>query len=173
MSNLGTAGFKNFYKIEHYRAGELLHEETVKNLVVNEGLNDVLSVYFKGSSYTARHYLGLRTAGAILPGDTLSGLGAGSLSWGDFIKYMGDRQIIVLGAVASQKVNNENSRAQFIISGVTNPSGDVVSGLYVTNQLRKNSHSGVLYGAVDFAAPRTVLNDDVLVVTVEFSMSSL
>lgn len=165
------SGFKNKYIAQGFRDGKKIWEEVVYNMVVNEGLNNVLDKYFKGASYTANHYLGLKSAGAVTAADTLAKVGASTTNWDEFEKYSGNRQLIQLGAVASQKVNNANNRNTFAISGVTNPVGEAVHGIMVATVA--SGSSGVLFGAVDFAAARTVLDGDSIVVTVEFTQANL
>src|SRR5690606_12352228 len=145
-----------------------------KNLVVNEGLDDVLDKYFKGVNYSAVHYLGMKYDGAITATDTLQDLGDGFTSWAEFKNYLSvNRPTIVLGDVAAQTVSNVNNRAEFTIDGIVNPAGEIVYGVFVTTQPDKTLYNGVLFGAVDFQAPRTVLNSDLVIVTVEFTQASL
>ena len=42
------------------------------NIVVNVGLNDILDKYFKGSSYTAAWYVGIKGAGTAVAADTVA-----------------------------------------------------------------------------------------------------
>lgn len=56
------AGVKleNFYEVECFdRDGNLKWREAVKNMMTGEGLNELLNKLYKGSSYTAAHYVGL------------------------------------------------------------------------------------------------------------------
>ncbi|ATB52651.1 hypothetical protein PVS_15 [Vibrio phage vB_VspS_VS-ABTNL-3] len=165
------SGFQNKYVAECFRNGKKIWEETVYNMVVNEGLDHVLESYFKGSGYNGIHYLGLKTAGSVTAADTLAKVGAGTTNWDEFEKYTGNRIQIQLGAVSGQKVSNANNRATFAISGVTNPVGEAVHGIMVATV--NTGTSGILFGAVDFAAARTVLDGDSIVVTVEFTQANL
>ena len=69
--------------------GNLKWETSEHNLVVNEGLQDMNTKYFKGATYTAEWYLGLITG----PGsgttfaatDTLA-----SKAWTEFTNYSGE-----------------------------------------------------------------------------------
>lgn len=53
--------------------GKIKWIDYIENLTVNTGLNDILDKYWKGSTYTALHYVGL-TAGSPSPaaGDIMS-----------------------------------------------------------------------------------------------------
>jgi hypothetical protein len=57
--------FSNRYKVECFdRHGNLKWADHIDNVVVDVGVNDVLDKYYKGSSYTAAHYVGLIGANA-------------------------------------------------------------------------------------------------------------
>ena len=56
------AGAHGDYKLQCFdKDGNLKWEESTHNLVVNEGLQDMNTQYFKGSTYTAAFYMGLIT----------------------------------------------------------------------------------------------------------------
>jgi len=57
-----TVRYKNTYDVECLDSeGNVKWKDKIENLVVNVGLDDVLDKYFKGSTYTAAHYVGLFT----------------------------------------------------------------------------------------------------------------
>lgn len=138
--------------------GEVKWTEWARNLVTNAGLNDVLNNYFKGSSYTAAWYVGLKGAGTIAAGDTLASHGG----WAEISDYTGDRKALVLGTVASQSVDNSASKATFAIDDTA-----TVAGAFVATA--ESGTSGVLYGVANFTTPRDVENGDTLTVTVTLS----
>ncbi len=78
-------------KIECYDENEkLIWLEKIHNLVVDEGLNDSLDKYFKGSNYTAAHYVGLTTdSKTFAEGDSMSS----HAGWTEFTKYDGDNRM--------------------------------------------------------------------------------
>lgn len=160
-SHIGDLLAKNTYRIRCHRNGKLIWEEKINNLVVDEGLNDVLSQYFKGSSYTAAHYMGLKGAGAIAAANTL----ASHAAWAEITAYSGDRKAITLGAVASQSVDNTASPCQFTFTGSA-----AVDGIFVATVA--TGTSGVLFGAADFAATRNVIANDVLSIDATFTQAS-
>ena len=155
-------GFKNTYKVECFREGQLVWTEERCNLVVNEGLDDVLNQYFKGVGYNAAHYCGLKSEGAISANDTL----VSHAGWTELTGYDGNRVAIVLGAVAGQSVSNTANRAQFDINASATIGGVLIATV-------DTGTAGVLFGAVDFLAARPVLSGDTLVVTTTFTQSSL
>src|SRR4051812_21996531 len=71
--------------------------ETIRNLVTTEGKNDIIDKYFKGATYTAAWYLGLKGTGAASAGDTLASHGA----WTEATPYAGNRPAITWGTTSS------------------------------------------------------------------------
>src|SRR3712207_4389610 len=68
---IGSVKPRTFLNFECYDAeGNLKCAETTENLVTDEGLNDLLSKYFKGAAYTAAFFVGLKLAGTIAAADT-------------------------------------------------------------------------------------------------------
>jgi hypothetical protein len=162
---LGGPAMSSIYHVECFdKDGNLKWEETVKNTVVNAGLNDLLTQYFKGSSYSAVFYVGLKDSGTIAAGDTM----ASHAGWTEDTNYSnGSRPALTLGSVASQSVDNSASKAVFNISGTT-----TIYGAFVTTNSTKGGTTGTLYGAADFSASRSVLNGDTLNVTITLTASS-
>lgn len=161
MNKVGSV-FRNVYKTECFRNGAKVWEEVQHNLVVNEGLNDVLDKYFKGVAYTAQHYAGLKGVGAIAASDTL----LDHPGWVEILSYSGARKVLTLGAVAAQSVDNSASKAQFDITADTTIAGVIVATVETGNV-------GVLFGAVDFSQNRPVLINDILIVTCTFTQGSM
>lgn len=127
-------------------------EDTVHNLVTNVGRNDVLDKYFKGSSYTAAWYLGLKGTGTAAAGDTaLSHAG-----WSEVTPYSGNRPAITFGTTSSQ--SNTATAVSYSITGSA-----TVAGAFI--QSANSGTSGILYSAGDFGSSRSVANGDTLNVT--------
>jgi len=138
--------------------------EVNKNLVVDAGLNDVLTNYFKGSGYTAAHYVGLKDTGTVVAGDTM----ASHSGWAELAIYSESvRQTLTLGSVASKSVDNSASKATFTINAT-----DDVYGAFLTTNNTKSGTTGVLYGAVDFSSAQSVVSGDVLLVTVTLTSAA-
>lgn len=180
LAHIGGPGMKSVYTFECFdRHGNLKWAEKVGNLVVNQGLNDILDKYFKGSTYTASWHVGLiddASFGAIAATDTAAKIvdAPGDIDtpttngWAEFVDYdEATREALTLGSVASQSVDNAASKASFTISGA----GDV-NGAFVISNNTKGGTSGFLYGAASFMAPRAVEEDDVLNVTVELTAAA-
>ena len=151
---------ENYYKIEAWRNGVLLWVEEIANLVVDVGLNDSIDKYFKGSSYTAAHYVGLTgTTPTFASGNTMSS----HAGWTEVTAYgEGTRQALTLGSVSGGSANNSASKAQFTID----TDSTVIGGAFVTTNNTKGGTTGTLYGGGAFSADRTLMDGDVLSVTV-------
>lgn len=170
LTNKAKAG--GVYKVEcHDAQGNLKWEETTHNLVVNQGLQDMNTQYFKGSAYTAAWYLGLITGpGAsttIAAGDTL----ATHAGWTEFTNYSGNRKAVTFGTATTADpsvIDNSGSPSSFTITS----SGGVVAGAFLCNAA--TGTSGVLFSASDFQSPgdRTVVSGDTLTVTYTFSLDA-
>jgi hypothetical protein len=159
---MAVLGMKSLYRFECLDSeGNVKWVEEIENLVTNEGLNDVLNKYFKGSSYTAAFYVGLKLTGTIAAGDTL----ASHAGWTEASSYTGNRQAITLGTVASQSVNNSGAVNAFAITGTMTVTGGFLCTV-------ATGTSGVLYGAAEFSVSRAVINGDTLNVTVTLTAAS-
>jgi hypothetical protein len=150
--------------------GNLKWETSEHNLVVNEGLQDMNTKYFKGSAYTAGFFLGLVTG----PGsgttfaatDTLA-----SKAWTEYTDYSGTRKAVTFGTATTADpsvINNTASPASFTISGA----GGTVAGAFLCTVT--SGTSGVLFSESDFQSPgdRVVVSGDTLNVTYSFSLDA-
>jgi hypothetical protein len=159
--NIGATGS---YSVECYDAeGNLKWSDTIKNLVVTVGKNDLLDKYFAGSSYTAAWYMGLvdnTSFSAYAAGDTL----ASHAGWLEFLSYTGTNRTTVAWNAASA-----GSKASTTTAFNINGSGTVLGALMCTTQAKNtasNGGAGILYSAGSFTGgARTVASGDVLNVT--------
>lgn len=147
--------------------GKLKWRDQNNNTVVNVGLDDVLDKYFKGSAYTAAHYVGI-TAGSPTPAaaDTMASHGG----WTEVTAYSeGVRQTLTLGTVSSQSVSNTASKATFSISS----DSTTIGGAFTVTDSTKSGTSGTLYGIAALSAGNKVLDSgDTLQVTVTLTAAS-
>jgi len=162
-SNIREAiAMSDLFEVECYdKHGKLKWKDTIKNLVVNVGLDDVLEYYLKGSAYTAAHYVGL-TAGtpSVAAADTM----ASHAGWTEVTAYDESvRQDATWGTVSSQSVNNSANKAVFTISS----DSTTIGGCFLTTVDTKGGSTGTLYGGGAFTSgDKSLDDDDVLNVTV-------
>jgi hypothetical protein len=150
--------------------GNLKWEDSMHNLVVNEGLQSMNTQYFKGSSYTAAFYLGLITG----PGSGTSYAAADTLAshagWTEYTDYSGARKAVTFGtaSTADPSVIATSAAVSFTISG----SGGTVAGAFLCTV--SSGTSGVLFSEADFQSPgdRVVVSGDTLNVTYTFSLDA-
>ena len=151
--------------------GNLKWEEKMPNLVVNEGLQEMNTEFFKGSAYTAAFFLGLVTG----PGSGTTYAAADTLAshagWTEFTNYSGARKAVTFGTATTADpsvITNSASPSSFTISGA----GGVVAGAFLCTV--SSGTSGVLFSEADFQSPgdRTVVSGDTLNVTYTFSLDA-
>lgn len=151
--------------------GNLKWEDSMHNLVVNEGVQDMNTKYFKGSAYTAAFFLGLVTGPGsgttFAAGDTL----ASHAGWTEFTNYSGTRKAVTFGTATTANpsvISNSASPSQFTVSGA----GGTVGGAFLCTVT--SGTSGVLFSAADFQSPgdRVVVSGDILNVTYTFSLTA-
>lgn len=167
QSGLGAAA-ENYWRVEcHDKDGNLKWVDGFANLVVDAGLNDLLDKYFKGSGYTAAHYVMLLSGTpTVAAADTMSS----HPGWTEVTAYdESARPAFSPGSVSGKSVDNSVSKATFTIS--TN--GTTIGGCGITTNSTKGGSTGTLYGAGAFSAGNKTLDDgDVLSVTVTATAAS-
>jgi hypothetical protein len=147
------------YEVECVGAdGNVKWVERIENLVTTEGKNDILDKYFKGASYTAAWFLGLKGTGSAAVGDTL----ASHAGWSEVNPYAGNRPAITFGTTAAG--SNTATAVSYSCNGSATVAGAFVSSV-------NTGTSGKLYSAGDFAASRAVVSGDTLNVTLTVSAS--
>ncbi|MGB0749062.1 MAG: hypothetical protein ACPGO3_09975 [Magnetospiraceae bacterium] len=164
-SAMGHVAVSHLYRVECVgRDGALKWAEETPNIVVNEGLNDFLDKYYKGSGYTAAHYVGLKGTGTPAAADTM----ASHASWSEVTPYSdAARQALTMGTVSDQSVDNAAAKAVFNINATA-----TVYGAFVTTDSTKGGTSGTLVGAADFSASRNVESGDTLNITITATTAS-
>ena len=150
---------ENHYKIECIRDGKVIWVEEIDNLVVTEGLNDSLDKHLKGSAYTAAWYVGLtNTTPTFAAADTM----ASHAGWTENTTYdEANRQTLTLGTVSAGSVSNTASKAVFTIAGTV-----TIGGAFVTSVNTKGGTTGILYGGGALSQNRSLVDNDVLNITI-------
>ena len=159
-----------FTVVCHGPDGQLKWTDTFHNLVVNEGLQDMNTKYFKGSGYTAAWYLGLVTG----PGagntyaatDTL----ATNPGWNENTNYTGNRQAAVFGTATTADpsvISNSASQGVFVMTA----NAQTIAGALLTTAV--SGTSGVLFSVGNFTGGDKVVDSgDTLSVTYQFSLDA-
>jgi len=151
--------------------GNLKWEDSAKNLVVNTGLQDMNTKYFKGSSYTAAWYIGLvegpASGNTYAAADTLNS----HVGWDEDTNYSGgNRATATFGTATTADpsvINNSGSVAVFSITGTT-----TIAGAFLTDIQANNNNTGILFSVSNFTGgDRAVVSGDTLNVTYEFSLA--
>jgi hypothetical protein len=167
----GAAGGGVFHFKCYDKDGNLKWEDSAKNLVVNTGLQDMNTKYFKGSTYTAAWYIGLvNDSGfsAYAAGDTL----ASHAGWTETTDYSGgNRATATFGTATTADpsvINNSSSPGAFSITGTV-----TVRGAFLTNIQDKTNNTGLLFSVSNFTGGnRAVVNGDTLNVSYQFSLDA-
>jgi hypothetical protein len=140
--------------------------DAIENLVVTVGKNDLLTQYFKGTSWTAAWYMGLvQKIGSFVPQyaatDTLSSHGDGvSSGWAESTAYTGTNRITVGWGTAGSGSLSSTSTTFSI-----NATATIAGALMCQTQTRATT-SGVLYSVGSFTgSDRSVVSGDSLLVT--------
>ena len=174
LTNKAKAG--GVYKVVcHDADGNLKWEETTHNLVVNTGLQNMNTQFFKGSAYTAAWYLGLVTGPgsgtAFAAGDTL----ASHAGWTENTNYTttngaGARATATFGTATTADpsvISNSASTASFTMTA----NAQTIAGAFLASV--SSGTSGILFSAGDFTGgDKTVDSGDTLAVTYTFSLDA-
>lgn len=154
-ANINDAiGLRGHFYIECFdENGNLKWLEDIDNLVVNVGRTDILEKYFRGSTYTAAWYVGLKGTGTPAAGDTL----ASHATWSEVTPYSGTRPSWGPTAAASNSITNSTVVPFSINASAT------VAGMFLASV--NTGTSGTLFSATDFASSRSVVSGDTLNVT--------
>src|SRR5574338_216000 len=125
------------------------------NGFVNAGLDDVLSKFWKGSSYTAAHYMGLVDNdgfSAFAAADTMSS----HSGWAESTEYdEAARVTLSWGSVSGQSVTTGNT--DFSINATT-----TIKGIFVTTVSTKGGTTGTLIGTVAFGSAQDLVDGNTL-----------
>jgi len=155
------------YQGQIIRAGEVVDEFEDHNLVVNEGLNNLLSVYFNGGGQTTTWYMGV-FEGNYTPVATVTAATIASAATETTAYVSGTRPEYVEAAPSSQSITNSASRASFVFNATK-----TIYGAFLVSTSTKGGTSGVLFSAARFSASKAVESGDELLLTYTFTASSV
>lgn len=145
--------------------GDVLWHEGFANLVVNQGLNDLLNVTLSGDTQDTTWFVGLMsgtpTAAA---GDTL----ASHAGWTEITNYDETNRVAYVdnGNSSAQSLTNSSAPSVFTISATVTIGGSFLAGV-------NTGTGGRLYSAGAFTGGNKSLNDnDTLSVTMTFTTAA-
>ncbi len=152
------------WRLVHVRPGPFGFVNVGKwsNIVVNEGLDDLLDVTLSGGTQDTTWFVGLKDTGTPAAADTLASHG----TWAEITPYAGNRLAWVDGGVTGQSVDNTGSPAAFAINATDEVFGAFLAGV-------DTGSAGRLYAAGDFASSRNVINGDTLNVEATFTSAAV
>jgi hypothetical protein len=173
-----TAGFEQvhaggvFHILCYDKDGNLKWEEKGPNLVVNTGLQYMVSTSLDAVAQITPWYIGLiSTLTSIVGGDTMSS----HTGWTEDTNYsQADRPTAQFGTATtanpselSNSVASGGTVAVFSINGTT-----TINGAFLTSSNTKGGTTGTLFSAKAFTGgARSVINGDTLNVTYTFSLT--
>lgn len=139
-------------------------EEEFKNIVVTAGLNKLLDATFKTGLTSPAWYVGFKGSGTMIAADTM----ASHSGWAELVPYSDStRPAFTPGSISSGAVDNSASKAVFNIN-----TSSTIYGCFLADNSTKSGTTGTLYGGGDFGASRSVVNGDVLNITVTLTQAS-
>jgi len=142
-------------------------QDISKNITVDEGLNDILGVYFKSGSATATWYLGLKGTNQT-PASGWNAAGIGT-QFTEFTSYTeGTREEWVEGSVSAKSLSNTASPAEFNING-----SGTVYGAFIVSTNTKSGTTGIMWCCSDFGVSRPVVSGDLLKVVYSITSSDV
>jgi len=141
--------------------GSLAWEEPLEfdNSATNQGLNDILGVYFASGTASPNWYFGLvDNAGftAFAPADTPSS----HAGWAENTAYtQANRQQWVPGAVSGQSITNP------VVASFTMNASVTIKGAFVINNNTKGGTTGTLWSTGAFGSPQALVSTQLLQLT--------
>ena len=163
--NIGRVAVKTNYKVWcHDRNGNLKWFEDIENLVVTEGLDELLTRLAKTVPGNVLWYVGLKSTGTPAAGDIMTS----HSTWTDVVPYSNaTRPAFTPGTVSGGSLDNSASKAVFNINATS-----TIFGSFFPDNSTKGGATGKLYGAGDFSASRGVADGDTLNVQVTLSVTA-
>ncbi len=155
------------FKGEIYRKGRLIDEWEEPNLVVNEGLNFLLDVMFRGTTQVNPWYCAV-FEGNYTPVATVTAATITAASTECTAYASATRPEYVEAAAASQSTTNSASRASFVFNATK-----TIYGAFIASNSAKSATTGYLFSAARFSTSKNVESADELLLTYTFTASSV
>ena len=166
-TNQLQCGFAYAMAVKAKDDGRILTIDSAKNRVPLEGLNDMVTAYFKGGAGPANLYIGLWSGAHIPDGsETAATLGSVVTEVTDYVQA--GRLLLELGSVTAGAASNAADPARFDMLGSA-----TVNGAFISTVQTKGASTGKLLSVVRFANPRPVDASVYLEVLTGFQFVSL
>jgi hypothetical protein len=164
---MGGPALTHIYQVDCIAPdGSLKWSETVKNLVPDAGLDEILSRSWKASALTVADYVGLVDGTpTVAAADTM----ASHAGWVEVTDYSeATREALTLGSVASQSIDNSASKASYSVNATV-----TIGGAFICDNSTKAGGTGTLLGAAAFSAgDRAAQSGDTLNLTITLTAAS-
>ena len=149
------------------RAGEVIDEWIDDpNLVVNQGLDSLLNVYFMGATQISSWYVGCYEGNYTpVAGDTAATFPASST---ETTAYVASTRPGYTGVTSTAELmTNAASPASFTFNATK-----TIYGAFLTSLNTKSGTTGTLFSAAKFGSSKSVTSGDQLLLTYSFSAAS-
>lgn len=148
------------------RKGLIIDEWSEDNLVVNQGLNSLLSVYFNSGAQITAWYLGIFQGNYVpVATDTAANVAVNATECSSYTSAT--RPVWTPAAPSSQSITNSASPATFTFNA-----SQTIYGAFLDSSNVIAGTAGTLFSEAQFATPKTVVNLDQLLLTYTFNASS-
>lgn len=147
------------FTFEQIRNGKVIDSWQEKNLVVNEGLNYLLSSSLAAGTVIDTWYIGL-FEGNFTPVSSLAAATIAATATECMAYTETDRPEWIVASAEEQQITNTESRASFTVSATK-----TIYGAFLISDSTKGGTAGVLFAASRFASPRSVIDGDQLLIT--------
>ena len=159
-------GIGGVFKIKHIRNGKVIDEWEEKNLVVDEGLNNLLDVYLHGSAQDLTWHVGI-FEGNYTPVNTDDAANIATNATECSAYTESTRPAWEEAAAAGKTISNSANKATFTINDTK-----TIYGAFLISEGTKGGAAGVLFAASKFSTSRSVVTDDQLLITYSVSAAS-
>ena len=156
---------KGRYTGKILRKGMVIEEWEDDNLIVNQGLDNILAVMFTGASQSASWYLAPYTGNYTpVATDTAASIVNNAT---ECTAYTASTRVPFTGVESNQNVSNAQAAASFTFNATA-----TIYGAFLTNSSAQGSTSGILFSAAQFSSAKNVVNNDQLLLTYSFGAAS-
>lgn len=162
-TSAGKVGF--VYTVEQVRAGEVIHTETVHNLVPDEGIEYLLRGALLSGTPIVAWYIGIYE-GDYVPTPDVTAVNVASASV-ECSAYTSTSRPAWTGAYTAGTADNSASRAEFTMN-----LDKSVYGAFLISNASKGSNTGTLLSIARFTSPKNLESADILRITAGLSLLS-